>query len=261
MSGERKTGKVGVTMQRLRELNGYQKGVLILMAAMVLVFTVLYPILTSRQAYSYRDGLLLRTQEGENTVYQGKVYGETARFTVSPDQTVEFYYGEKAYGPYTVLEDPSLVDLPEGVRGIQLQRRGETFFYGGVSGEGETFRVYRQDGSQMHRDSSMEISFDAYGNLTSMMEPSAYTILEVMFGPELTHPGSWWGWVLGVVICVATALTILYADELFRFHLLFEISNVEEAEPSEWEMASRYISWTLLPVLALAVFIIGLLYW
>lgn len=261
MSGERKTGKAGVNMQRLRELNGYQKGVLILMAAMVLVFTVLYPILTSRQAFSYRDGLLLRTQEGENTVYQGKVYGETARFTVSQDQTVEFYYGEKTYGPYTVQEDPNLVDLPEGVRGIQLQRRGETFFYGGVSGEGETFRVYRQDGSQMHRDSSMEISFDAYGNLTSMMEPSAYTILEVMFGPELTHPGSWWGWVLGVVICVATALTILYADELFRFHLLFEISNVEEAEPSEWEMASRYISWTLLPVLALAVFIIGLLYW
>ena len=59
MSGERKTGKVGVNMQRLRELNGYQKGVLILMAAMVLVFTVLYPILTSRQAFSYRDGLLL----------------------------------------------------------------------------------------------------------------------------------------------------------------------------------------------------------
>ena len=121
-------------MQRLRELNGYQKGVLILMAAMVLVFTVLYPILTSRQAYSYRDGLLLRTQEGENTVYQGKVYGETARFTVSPDQTVEFYYGEKTYGPYTVQEDPNLVDLPEGVRGIQLQRRGETFFYGGEIG-------------------------------------------------------------------------------------------------------------------------------
>ncbi len=82
-----------------------------------------------------------------------------------------------------------------------------------------------------------------------------------MCGPELTHPGGWWGWVLGVVICVATALTILYADELFRFHLLFEISNVEDAEPSGWEMASRYISWTLLPVLALAVFIKGLLYW
>lgn len=248
-------------MQRLRELNGYQKVILILMAAMVLVFTVLYPVLTSRQAFSYRDGMLLRTQEGENTVYQGKVYGELASFTVSPDQTVEFYYGEKTYGPYTVLEDPDSTDLPDGVRGIQLQRNGETFFYGGVSGEGETFCVYRQDGSQMHGDSSMGISFDAYGNLTNMMEPSAYTILEVMFGPELTHPGSWWGWVLGLVICVATAITMLYADELFRFHLLFEISNVEDVEPSGWEMASRYISWTLLPVLALAVFIIGLLYW
>ena len=86
-------------MQRLRELNGYQKVILILMAAMVLVFTVLYPVLTSRQAFSYRDGMLLRTQEGENTVYQGKVYGELASFTVSPDLTVEFHYGEKTYGP------------------------------------------------------------------------------------------------------------------------------------------------------------------
>ena len=65
-------------------------------------------------------------------------------------------------------------------------------------------------------------------------------------------------WFMGVVICVLTAVSILYVEELFRWNLSFQIRNVEKAEPSEWEIAGRYISWTLLPVLALVVFVIGL---
>ena len=91
-----------------------------------------------------------------------------------------------------------------------------------------------------------------------MMEPSAYTILEVMFGPELTHPGSWWGWVLGVVICVATALTMLYADELFRFQLSFRILQAGDAEPTDLELFGRYAAWTVLPIAALVIFALGL---
>ena len=57
---------------------------------------------------------------------------------------------------------------------------------------------------------------------------------------------------------VITALTVLFADELFRGHLSFRIRNADRAEPSDWEIAGRYLSWTALPLLALVVFILGL---
>lgn len=256
-----------MTMQRLRELNGYQKVILILMAAMVLVFTVLYPVFLSRKGYSYWDSMLVCTQEGENTVYQGKMNGTSARFTVSPDKTVEFHYGEKTYGPYTWKEDPDAVpeqEYDQGMTGIEIRCGDTIFFRGGVLEQGDDTFLYNQDGSVV--GPSLFVGdgvtmMDEEGNIIDPIEPSPYTIVELMNGPTLSHEGSWWGWVLGVVICVVTAITILYADELFRFHLLFEISNVEDVEPSGWEMVSRYISWTLLPVLALVTFITGLLYW
>ena len=51
---------------------------------------------------------------------------------------------------------------------------------------------------------------------------------------------------------------ILFADELFRWDLAFRIQDVDRAEPSDWEITSRYISWTVLAVIAMFVFIAGL---
>ena len=51
---------------------------------------------------------------------------------------------------------------------------------------------------------------------------------------------------------------LLFADELFRWNLSFSIRNADRAEPSEWEIQTRYISWTVLPIMALVVFVRGL---
>ena len=61
------------------------------------------------------------------------------------------------------------------------------------------------------------------------------------------------------------------ADELLRVQAVlqfvqaqpqqvfaFRRAGVDRAEPSDWEIAGRYLSWTALPVLALALFIGGL---
>ena len=74
----------------------------------------------------------------------------------------------------------------------------------------------------------------------------------------LRHKGQWPVWLGGMLLCVITALTVLFADELFRWHLSFRIRNADRAEPSDWEIAGRYLSWTALPLLALVVFILGL---
>ena len=79
-----------------------------------------------------------------------------------------------------------------------------------------------------------------------------------MHGPKLTHKGDVFGWFSGLLLCAVTAFSILFADELFRWHLRFRIADPENAEPSDWEIASRYIAWTVFPVLALFVFVMGL---
>ena len=61
-----------------------------------------------------------------------------------------------------------------------------------------------------------------------------------------------------MVFCIAGAVEILFTDELYRFHLAFRVRNPKTAEPSDWEIAGRYFSWTFMPIAACAIFILGL---
>lgn len=59
-------------------------------------------------------------------------------------------------------------------------------------------------------------------------------------------------------LSILNAVSILYADELFRWDLSFQIQNAETAEPSEWEMMKRYLSWTVVTIMLLVLYIVGL---
>ena len=244
-------------MDRIKELGCYQKILLLLMAVMILAFTVIYPIVTARSGFLYKDAILVPAEEDGCTVYFGKIRGTAATFTVSADKTVIFQYGNTVYGPYTVKEDPAAIpkdsDLQAQMTGIELRCGGEIVFRGGVVNSGDWRMLYNEDGS-----------FDLLRSITATMsdgtmEPSVSTILDLTDGPALTHKGTWLGWFGGVLICVITALTMLFADELFRWNASFLVRNAEEAEPSDWEIAGRYITWTALPVMAAVIFILGLL--
>ena len=236
-------------LDRIKELGRYQKILLLLMAVMILAFTVI-------SGFLYEDTILVPAEEDGGTVYSGKIRGTAASFTVSADKTVIFQYGNTVYGPYTVKEDPAAIpkdsDLQAQMTGIELRCDGEIVFRGGVVNSGDWRMLYNEDGS-----------FDLLRSITvtmsdGTMEPSVSTILDLTDGPALTHKGTWLGWFGGVLICVITALTMLFADELFRWNASFLVRNAEEAEPSDWEIAGRYLSWTALPLLALVVFILGL---
>lgn len=243
-------------LDRIKELGRYQKILLLLMAVMILAFTVIYPIVTVRSGFLYEDTILVPAEEDGGTVYSGKIRGTAATFTVSADKTVIFQYGNTVYGPYTVKEDPAAIpkdsDLQTQMTGIELRCGGEIVFRGGVVNSGDWRMLYNEDGS-----------FDLLRSITATMsdgtmEPSVSTILDLTDGPALTHKGTWLGWFGGVLICVITALTMLFADELFRWNASFLVRNAEEAEPSDWEIAGRYITWTALPVMAAVIFILGL---
>ena len=249
-------------MERIRELTGYQKFILLLLALMVVGFIVPYATTVSRAGFEYQDAILVPTEENGNTVYSGEIKGTPASFTVTADKTVTHQYGDKTYGPYTVREDATAIPQGEQGPGIEVRRGEEIVFRGIVRRASSWMWLVSEDGSSFSGNititSSNGIITDENGNVIDPHEPSAATVLELLDNPELTHKGSWWGWVLGVVMCGITAVSILFADQLFRWHLSFRVRDAYDAEPSDWEIASRYISWTIMPIFTLVLFIMGL---
>lgn len=252
-------------MKRLKTLTSYQKGFLILLTAMVLAFTVVYPLTIARVGFAYQDAILIPTQENDNVVYSGKIQGKLARFTVFEDNTVEFQYGENTYGPYTAKEEPTAIpkdhEMYEYMTGVELRQGPNVIFRGAILSHGEDRLLFNEDGSL--NISAADITNNwilngANGNSLDSLVPPASTILELMAGPQLTHKGDWMAWFGGILICVITAISILFADELFRWNLSFQIRNVDKAEPSDLEIVCRYIGWAALSFLAMMLFIKGL---
>lgn len=253
-------------MEKFKSLNRYQKGVMIFMIAMVLVFSAVYPMTISRVGFAYKDTILVPGQENGCTVYSGKIQGQQACFTVSEDKTVYFKYGDKTYGPYTAKEVPEAVpkneQMAEYMTGIELRRGENILFRGGVLETEDSYWLYNEDGTldnfEFSYVSDDGIERDENGDEIDSAEPLVSDILELMNGPELTHKGEWFSWFGAVFVCALNAVSILFADELFRWNLAFRIRNAEHAEPSDWEIAERYIGWTVLAIMALVLFLVGL---
>ncbi len=251
-------------MERIKSLGRYPKVVLLVLVVMVLAFTVLYSVTASRKGFAYQDEILIPTQENGNTVYSGEIQGEQSVFTVSADKAVVFQYGDKLYGPYTAKDDATAIpDGHEGMAGVELRCGEEVVFRGGVWKKNGFWWIVNEDGSVAVTDMLVVTGngtvTDENGNIIDPMEPPVSTILDLMAGPELTHKAVWPVWFCGVFACLVTAISMLFADEMFRLHLIFRIRGAEHAEPSDWEIASRFIVWTIMPVFALMLFIVGLL--
>ncbi len=256
-------------MERIKRLGRYQKGVLLFMIAMVLVFAVLYSITIAREGFAYQGAILVPSSENGTTVYSGKIQGKQASFAVGQDKTVYFQYGGKTYGPYTAVEDAAFIpkesEMRDAMVGVELRHGEEILFRGGVLDYGNYAQFYNEEGEIVSfRQTVVEANtgtttvLDEHGNVVDPMEPSVSTLLDLMDGPRLTHKGDWAMWFYGVLICIVTAISILFADELFRWSLSFQIRDADRAEPSDWEIATRYIAWTLCPILAMGIFVVGL---
>ena len=254
-------------MERIKNLDRYQKGILLIMLVMALVFAVIYPVIISRVGFEYKDKIFVPSQENGSTVYSAKLYGQQARFTVSADKTVVFQHGDTTYGPYTVKEDPTAIpknkENAKDMTGVEIRKGTGILFRGGAMKMSDSsYWLYNKDGSfeniKFYYTTSDGFERDENGNIVNRVEPSASTILELTNGPQLTHKGEGAVWFLAGFFCMINAVSILFAGELFRWNLMFRIRNADYAEPSDWEMIGRYIGWTAIAIMALVTFIMGL---
>lgn len=252
--------------QRIRNLEGYQKAILLAMASMVLVFSVVYLLTVRRVGYLYQGTILVPTQEDGATVYTGSIRNTAAQFRVTENQ-VTFRYGDTQYGPYTMESDPTAVpsqqDAGEGFVGIEIRDKGKILFRGGVRALQDYCFFIHSDGSSdflsIYEDGVTGVAYNAEtGEVYDRMAPTIRDIYALLTTPPLTHKGEGMAWLAGVVICIVNAATLLFADELFHWKMTFLLRNAEGAEPSDWELGQRFISGATLGILALVVFVLGL---
>ena len=239
-------------MDRYQNLSGYQKFIIFTLIILFVIFTVVYALTISQVGYGYMGTILVHSTENENDVYAGEI------------QVVTFVYGEKTYGPYTVKDDPTAI--PKGkncTRGVEIRDGNAVFFRGGYFyAEGMRF-LYSEDGSSSDMgftitSSGGGIVTDGNGNIIDTMKPSARTILSLAEGPKLTHRGSWIYLWFGFFLSAATILSVLFADELFRFRLAFHVQDADMAEPTDWEVSRRGIGWGVSALLIFILYIVGL---
>lgn len=250
-------------MERVKNLNRYQRGILIVLMAMALIFGVVYCLVSSREGISYQDVILEFHEDSGASVYAGTIDNQPCSFTVTADKAVTFRYGEKTYGPYTATEDPTAI--PEGkdyLTGVQILEGDAVFFRGGVYRLNETLMLFHEDGNMVFditvTTDNNGITTDENGNIIDPMQPTAATILELMAGPELVSKGDWFAYVGCVLLSIFISVSILFAEEMFQFSMLFRVQDVSHIEPSDWEICGRYIGWTVLTVTALVIYIVGL---
>lgn len=249
-------------MNRFRELERYPKILLIVLLLMTVVFGAVYGITASRVGYLHNDEIFVPRQEGGVTLYEAEVKGQDCAFTVTVD-TVTLVWGEKNYGPYTLVEDPTAV--PDGhsfsMTGIEILDGNKPYFRGGVTDETTDFWLIGADGEQLFTMTytlSDGTEMDMNGNPIDPCKPTPRQIISLLRSPELTHKGHWEVWFLGLVIALITAVSILFADELFYLSICTRVQNAEAAEPSDWYIATRSFGWLFLTIMTGVIFLMGL---
>ncbi len=250
-------------MDIIRKLNKYQKSILILLFFIILLFSIVYPIIISRVGFEYRDVILIPKQENTNIIYSGKLYGEVVQFTMFSDNSIEFQHGDKTYGTYTLKKDSTAIpkneEFAKNMTGIELLRNDESLFRGGIIKHNGRILLYNEDGHMANIGVSINgFEIDENGKKIDSVEPTPLDIIKLTDGTYMTHKGDLSALALGVFLCIVAVISILFADELFRLRLIFRVENVDNVEPSDWEIAGRYIGWTLMPIFAIIIFVMGL---
>ena len=94
--------------EKWSEMSRYRRVLLIVMAIEILAFFFATLVMINRPGLEYQDALLYPRTEGELQIYQGRVDGETARFTVAPGGEVSYQWGSTLTVPIRFQRTPPL---------------------------------------------------------------------------------------------------------------------------------------------------------
>ena len=244
------------------ELSRYRRVLLLVMAAEILVFFIANILVFLRPGLEYQDTLLYPRTEGELQIYQGRVDGETARFTVAPGGEVSYQWEEYTYGPYQISEDPSAA--PEGkgrMTGLEISLGDEVLFRGGYQ-PNSALSLYQEDGEPLWSISVSATMSDGTligedGRVISpeeQHEPTLFALVRVALDPELTRQGNILLYLLITVLAVFNMFQICFPGLFFRWSIRWHVRDPELAEPSDFYIAMERVEWVVIAIVCLVLY-------
>lgn len=235
---------------------------MVVVAVMIIAFSIIYPIIMSIKGIEFRNDFLTRKEGQGNVTYTD----ENTSITVYDDRSIEFKcyhrftgedYRDVTYGPYSWMEDPSAIPAVtedgrlsfDDYMGLKIMDGDKVYFRGAVSKE--SYIVYNADGTMANNFDV--VLGDYYAN-----PPDIYEIVKFINGPQTTNRGNIVLYIFGIIICIIAVVSMLFPDELFRLAMWPRVRNLYDVEPSDWELTVRVIEWYVLTIVAFVVFVIGL---
>lgn len=234
------------------ERTRFQKIILLILAAMALLFAVLTAVSRAQKGAYFEEVLLRPSSTAENvTVYTGKAHGDPVTVTVTRESgtraTVEFSI-------QGVLDDVFVVDYPlepvhteygHTVDGVRITKNGKLLFEGGY-GPGDTFGWYRSDGAH-DMEGFVTVRFGT-ADPWNGFELDRGDAMRFALGPELESRGSWAFYFLMLVLTLFAALGVAFPMSLFY---LQHCCDVRDPEPSDFYLACQKVGWVVFPLLLL----------
>ena len=216
----------------------YQKIILIILAAMTVIFTVWTGINSANEGVLFRETLLEISTQGDTTVYSGRVYGTGVTITCREENGTK-YVNFSADGEYYAscrVEYPGgtiQTEYGEEVDRIKIIRDDEVLFSGGYDPTptiNNWAHYYNEDGT-WNMDATVSIHAFSGSNPWHNYEFDLTDIMRFAHSPARSAYGSWGFWFLALIATAISAFAIAFPETLFYLqHFL----SVRDPEPTDF---------------------------
>lgn len=258
----------------------YRRAMLVATVGLMVLFTVFNLTVGNQRGVEYgSDFYALTTADGTmtytanahewregNTIIQSNA-GRKIVYTVTPVLNsgfmVECRMGEETFGPYQVaaldLADLSTRVLgfsPNGGMEITNVATGERLFRGGYIRSSDGYAFLLDENIKTEAGSILD-----YAPPKPEKGPNCDDLYHFTFGAEesMTGRADWLYFFCALLFAAFNTVSLLYAEELFIFHMSFHVERAEEVKPSEWELFSRHVGWAVFLLFEGIFLIAGLL--
>lgn len=247
----------------MRERSRFQKMLLVVLAAMILLFGVLTGVSRGRQGVEFHDALLRVQGTPDNGTYSGTAHGEPVNIVVKRESETEVRVsvcvGEQIEEHWRVEYPLEPIRTEHGgmVPGLRVYQEEQLVFEGGYDPAEHSDVIghilYDKNG-KWTMDASFDIHTSVDDNYWQRYETGVGTVLEFAHGPEQTARGSWEMYAMTTLLAALAMVMTAFPQELFVWNHRW---YVKDPEPTEFYFQVQTFVSCFLTVMALVFYIIG----
>ena len=242
----------------------FQKIVLILLVAMIVVFAVVTAYCQTIEGIRLRDSFLRKREVTDADCFTGKVEGEEVTILRwygdgAGAREITLRVGERIHDTYTVyLGEPmiplrgavaTIVSTLREVPTVRITKNGTVTFEGGYQASSGMFYTSEGEWSSLSGGADIYVSG---GDLWKDYTIPKGTLVKIALDPELEDRGDWRLYGLAVFLTIAMMVDVAFPYTLFRWR---HRRWVKDPEPTDDYMSIQHLSWVICPILLLVFYI------